>query len=77
MLSIVLLAPIPGLHWLHAIHWQILALFSLLMSIRASCRAKEFAAYPLGTHAFLLITLVCLHMVGFLASIVSIGAVFK
>jgi hypothetical protein len=81
MLSVVLIAPIPGAFMLQAIHWQLVALVSLIAALRktlypASPHFDESAAmWSFVGHAYLLLTLCLLHVVGFLVSIVPYDAI--
>lgn len=82
MLSVVLVAPIPEAGSLHAFHWQLLALLSLGFALRGSIQkcndgvqSELSTVSPLLAHGFYLFAICCLHIVGFLASIVAVAHV--
>ena len=80
MLSVVLVGPLPGTFLFKAVHWQAVALVSLIVAVRAMRPNGERGMPPssvsLVAHAFLLVFLVCLHVIGFIASFAAIpGAI--
>ncbi len=83
MLSVVLLAPIEGTFWLKVIHWQILAVALLVLALKSSSGSSNSATantkmhFPMVAHAFYLMSICCLHVVGMLASVVSVDYVIN
>ena len=77
-LSMVLIAPLNDSFWFKAIHWQLLAAASLLVNIAWSLHLRKTRAtdtchaLPLGCHLAWILSCLFLHVVGFLASMVSV-----
>jgi hypothetical protein len=83
MLSLVLIAPISKNIWLIALHWQLAALFVLLLNMWWTVRLAGSKAtspnylLPLACQTAWILGCLLLHLVGILASVVTIGHVLE
>lgn len=81
VISLICIAPLPLSIWLGMIHWQLLAIISLIVSITLSVkRSKEWSeqndlSLPLVLHLGWIVFAICCHLVGAMAPILTIGAV--
>ncbi len=83
MLSLALIAPISTNIWLIALHWQLAALFVLVLNLfwtarllKSSATAALYIA-PLSCQTAWILGCLLLHLVGILASVVAIGYVLE